>query len=85
MCVSGGPLRDRSEERLATADIAIAQMYRVLLRSVRRVEEGGKPVGASSVSIANVRGAFATLPLGVDWRTLVPDHQAETKRKVSAA
>ncbi len=85
MCVAGGPLRDRSEERLATADIAIAQMYRVLLRSVRRVEEGGKPIGAGNVSIADVRGAHATLPVGTDWRTLVPGHRKEQKLQVSAA
>jgi len=45
-----------------------------LLRSARQVSEGGKPV-AYGQSVASLRGRRVRLPLGTDWRTLVPDHK----------
>ena len=41
VCVSAGPLRDRSKERLSTADLAIAHLYRHLIKSAKRVRDGG--------------------------------------------
>ena len=74
VAVSGGGIRDRRSEHLSSADAAIAKMYRVLLRSARQVSEGGKPV-AYGQSVASLRGRRVRLPLGTDWRTLVPDHK----------
>lgn len=73
VCVSGGPIRDRQHERLATADMAIAQMYRTLLKSAKQVEEGGKPI-AYGIPTANLKGTHAILPPGADWRSLVPNN-----------
>lgn len=71
VCVSGGGLRSREVEYLGSADMAIAQMYRTLLNSAKQVAAGGRPI-AYGMSMANLRGAHATLAPGVDWRTLVP-------------
>lgn len=76
ICMSGGGLRDREYEHLATADMAIAQMYRTLLKSARQVDQGGKPI-AYQMSVAKLRGARVTLPLGVDWQTVVPNNVSQ--------
>lgn len=73
----GNGIRDRSKERLSTADLAVGMIYRVLLRSARDVLKGQKPVG-HGLSTGHVRGAHATLPPGTDWRTLVPQHRKAT-------
>ena len=74
VCVSSGGIRDRRGEHLSTADMAIANMYRVLLKSARSVETGGKPVGYG-VLVGDLRGRRVSLPLDADWRSLVPQHQ----------
>ena len=78
ICMSAGGLRDRSYEHLGTADAAIAQMYRSLLKSARQVEQGGKPI-AYQMSVANLRGGRFSLPVGTDWRSVVPGNAAQTK------
>ncbi|HKP78909.1 MAG TPA: hypothetical protein VJU34_07260, partial [Phenylobacterium sp.] len=78
VCVSGGGIRDREYEHLATADKAIAQMYRTLLKSARQVASGGKPV-AYGISVGALRGTHASVPIGTDWRTLVPNNTPKSK------
>lgn len=78
VCVSGGGIRDREYEHLAPADRAIAQMYRVLLKSARQVAAGGRPL-AHGISVADYRGTHATTPVGADWRTLVPGNVPKSK------
>lgn len=78
VCVSAGGLRSREYEHLGTADMAIAQMYRTLLKSARQVEAGGKPIAYQS-SVADLRGARVTLPVGSDWRSVVAGNQARAK------
>ena len=78
ICMSAGGLRDRSYEHLGTADAAIAQMYRSLLKSARQVEQGGKPI-AYQMSVANLSGGRFSLPVGTDWRSVVPGNAAQTK------
>ena len=78
VCVSGGGVRDREYEHLGTADLAIAQMYRTLLKSAKQVAEGGKPV-AYNMSVADLRGARVTLPVGSDWRSVVPQNVPAAK------
>ena len=73
VCVSAGPLRDRSEEHLAGVDLAIAQFYRVLLKMARQARDGQDPVGLG-VSVAKVRGTNASLDPKQGWRELVPQH-----------
>ena len=78
LCVSAGGIRDRSYEHLAPADMAIAQMYRVLLKSAKQVAAGGKPV-ALGMSLATLRGGRFSMPVGTDWRTLVPGNAPQTE------
>ncbi len=74
--LASGPVRDRSQELLSSADAAVARMYRVLLRSVKQVEAGGAPVGLDTpVDTARIAGAHGRLPPGGDWRSLVPSHR----------
>jgi hypothetical protein len=73
VCVSAGPLRDRSRERLSTADLAIAYLYRHLIKSAKRVRDGGEPLGFG-VSLANIVGVNAKLKPDEDWRKLVAGH-----------
>lgn len=78
ICMSAGGLRDREYEHLGTADMAIAQMYRTLLKSARQVEAGGKPV-AYGRSVASLRGCRVTLPVGADWRSVVPGNVSNVR------
>src|SRR3546814_8349619 len=71
--MSAGGIRDRQYEHLGTADMAVAQMYRTLLKSAKQVAEGGKPLGYN-LSVADLRGARTTLAVGTDWRTAVPNN-----------
>ena len=72
--IASGPLRDRSQERLATADGAISRMYRSLLTCARQGAAGQEPLGLHA-DTAHIIGAHGTLAPGVDWRTLVPNHR----------
>lgn len=78
ICMSSGGIRSREYEHLGTADMAIAQMYRTLLKSAKQVEQGGKPV-AYQMSVAKLRGGRFSLPVGTDWRTVVPGNLLEQK------
>lgn len=78
VCISGGGLRDRSYEHLAPVDMAVAQMYRVLLKSARQVAAGGKPI-AYGMSVAKLRGTHAIVPTGTDWRSLVRDNTRQSE------
>jgi phthalate 4,5-dioxygenase oxygenase subunit len=81
ICVvtSGGDgIRDRSVERLSTADLAIGHIYRSLLRSARQVLQGKEPVGYG-IDVRHVKGAHASLDPGTDWRSLVPEHGGRRK------
>lgn len=82
VCISCGGLRDRSYEHLGTVDMAIAQMYRTLLKSAKQVAAGGKPIG-HNLSVAELRGARVTLPVGTDWRTAVPRNVREPEPELA--
>jgi len=71
--VSGGGIRDRSREKLAPADLPIAHLYRVLLKSARSTRDGGDPV-AYDMSVKHIVGRSGSLDIGTDWRQLVPEH-----------
>ncbi len=72
--VSSGPIRDRSNERLSTADAPIAHLYRVLLASVRAVQDGKEPVYLGQ-PVAHLAGLNASVSPETDWRSLVPQHR----------
>jgi phthalate 4,5-dioxygenase len=70
--VASGPIRDRSKEMLSAADTAISRLYRVLISSARRVQEGGDPIGVdASIDTRAIRGASAVLQPGEAWQSLL--------------
>jgi phthalate 4,5-dioxygenase len=71
--ISSGPLRDRSRERLSTADAAITRMYRCLLTCAKQAAQGQAPLGLN-VDRSRINGAHGTLAAGVSWKSLVPNH-----------
>jgi phenylpropionate dioxygenase-like ring-hydroxylating dioxygenase large terminal subunit len=67
---SMGPIVDRSLEHLGPADRAVIQARRLLIESVRAVQNGDVPRGVAP-SYYPLRAAEATMPRSVDWRTLL--------------
>ncbi|MDB6001607.1 MAG: Rieske (2Fe-2S) domain protein [Rhizobacter sp.] len=77
VCVSSGPLRDRTLEVLSPADAAFNRLYRVLLKCATRAREGADPVGLDRpVDSTRIAGANGVLTEGRSWRDLVPGHVA---------
>jgi phthalate 4,5-dioxygenase oxygenase subunit len=72
--VSSGALRDRSQEMLSTADVAISRLYRSLLACAKAEREGQAPP-ALEVEVGRVIGTFGEIGPDEDWRTLVPHHK----------
>ena len=64
---SMGPVVDRSREFLGPADMAIVTARRMLLASIRTVQDGGAPLGTGN-SYYTVRAMQDLIPNGVDWR-----------------
>jgi phthalate 4,5-dioxygenase oxygenase subunit len=71
--VSSGALRDRSQEMLSAADIAIARLYRSLLACAKAARDG-QEIPALRVEVGKAIGISAEIGLDQDWRTLLP-HQ----------
>ncbi|MGH7091005.1 MAG: hypothetical protein ACREFQ_19065, partial [Stellaceae bacterium] len=69
---SMGPVYDRWKEHLGSSDIAVARMRRLMLQSVRGLmDEGKPPLGlAELVSLTNLRGEEAVIPLGTRWQSV---------------
>jgi phenylpropionate dioxygenase-like ring-hydroxylating dioxygenase large terminal subunit len=63
---SMGPIYDRSQEHLGSADTAIIQMRRLLIQAVHDVEEGREPTGSQGQG-SNVRPAQMFLPEDAQW------------------
>ena len=63
---SMGPIYDRTQEHLGSADTAIIQMRRLLLEAVRDVAEGRDPVGSQGQG-SSVRPAQMYLPDNARW------------------
>ena len=73
--VSSGAIRDRSRERLSTADTAIQRLYRTLLGLAKGVETGETPLGlAADVEDTTICGANGILATHQHWRSLTPGH-----------
>jgi len=71
--VSSGALRDRSQEMLSAADIAIARLYRSLLACAKAARDK-QEIPALRVQVGKAIGISAEIGLDQDWRTLLP-HQ----------
>lgn len=72
--VSSGALRDRSQEMLSAADIAIARLYRSLLACAKAARDK-QEIPALRVEVRRAIGISAEIGLEQDWRTLLP-HEA---------
>jgi phthalate 4,5-dioxygenase oxygenase subunit len=72
--VSSGAIRDRSQELLSTADLAISRLQRCLLGYARaaRDQQEITPLRANAGSAI---GVSAEIGLEDDWRQLVPHHR----------
>jgi phthalate 4,5-dioxygenase oxygenase subunit len=70
-----GPIYDRTREHLGASDLAVVRARRLLLDSVRRVQDGGDPLGLDQpVDFGKIRSSAATISVETAWQTLVPGH-----------
>lgn len=76
--VSSGALRDRSQEMLSAADVAIARLYRSLLACARAARDGREIVGSRAAAPEAI-GISSEIGLDQDWRTLVPHHSITSR------
>jgi phthalate 4,5-dioxygenase oxygenase subunit len=80
LALSMGPIVDRSQEHLVPADRAVVHLRRRLLDSVRRVEEGGDPIGLSVSDYSKVAPLIdTTVPRSARWQDLLPDNAVPTR------
>ena len=72
MWESMGRIADRSQERLGSSDLAIAQFRRTMVRAARTFVAGAPAIGLGEPRIPHVAiGSFAGIvPKTVDWRRL---------------
>jgi len=70
-CQSGvASIYDRSKEHLGTSDAGIVRTRRLLLDSVRRLDEGQRPPSADQPGQLMLRAVSLTIPSGGDWMKL---------------
>ncbi len=72
MFMSQGPIYDRSEEQLCSADGAVIRVRQLLLRAAREFAAGKPPTIATSPALdyRKIRSVGGVLPAGADWRGL---------------
>jgi hypothetical protein len=84
--VSAGAIRDRSQERLSSADVGVQRLYRTLLGLARAADRGETPLGLESgVDDTKFVGANGVLAPGQPWQSLAPGHVARTRDPSRAA
>jgi phthalate 4,5-dioxygenase len=72
--VSSGAIRDRSQEMLSTADLAISRLQRCLLAYARAARDQ-QEIAALRADAGSAIGVSGEIGIGQDWRTLVPHHR----------
>ncbi|MFM0246062.1 Rieske 2Fe-2S domain-containing protein [Paraburkholderia sediminicola] len=72
--VSSGAIRDRSQELLSAADIAISRLQRCLLTYARAARDQ-KEIAALRANTGSAIGVSGEIGLEDDWRVLVPHHR----------
>lgn len=72
MFLSQGPIYDRTEEQLCSADGAVIRLRQLLLRSVREFMDGKAPTMAVAPELdyAQVKSVGGVLPGESDWRSI---------------
>lgn len=73
MFLSQGPIVDRSDEQLCSADGAVLRVRSALLKAVREFQAGKTPTLAENPALdyRRIRSVGGVLAEGTDWRTLV--------------
>jgi phthalate 4,5-dioxygenase oxygenase subunit len=80
--ISSGTIRDRSQEMLSSADLAITALYRSLLACVKGVKLGER-IPALEADVGRVVGTSGELERGQDWRSLVSHHKILSSPRVA--
>ena len=72
MFMSQGPIYDRTDEQLCSADAAIVRLRRQILQSVQDFREGKPPRFANGPDLDYSRAVSVggIIPTGADWRSL---------------
>jgi len=66
--LSQGPICDRSDEQLCSADGALVRVRNLLLRAARDAEAGAAPKSATELNYAGIHSIGTLLAAGDDWR-----------------
>jgi hypothetical protein len=72
--ISSGPIRDRSQEMLTSADLAISRLHRTLL-ACARAERDQQDIPALHADAGGAVGRSGEIGPHEDWRQLVPHHR----------
>jgi hypothetical protein len=72
--VSSGAIRDRSQEMLSAADIAISRLQRCLLAYARAARDQ-QEIAALRADAGSAIGVSGEIGIDENWRTLVPHHR----------
>jgi hypothetical protein len=72
--ISSGAIRDRSQELLCSADIAISRLHRSLLIAARAGRDQ-QEIPALRAEAGRAIGVSAEIGMDEDWRGLVPHHR----------
>jgi phthalate 4,5-dioxygenase oxygenase subunit len=77
---SMGPIMDRMQEHLGTADATIIKVRRKLITAAKALREHGTvPPGVENPELYNIRSCASILPAGADWLIELGDwHHART-------
>lgn len=78
MVESMGPISNRTKEHLGTADIAIIESRRLLLRLARELQEGREPYTASHAECYRVQG-LSVFDAAPSLATILEAHQMEMR------
>ncbi|WP_234824999.1 (2Fe-2S)-binding protein [Cupriavidus necator] len=72
--ISSGKIRDRSQEMLCSADVAISRLHRSLLTAARAARDQ-QEIPALSSELGRAIGVSGEIGPDEDWRSLVPHHR----------
>ena len=72
MFISQGPIYDRTEEQLCSADGAVIRVRQLLIKAAREFMEGKAPTMAHhpELDYRKVKSVGGVIPEGTDWRVL---------------
>jgi len=72
MFLSQGPIADRTDEQLCSADGAVIRVRQALLKAAREFMAGQAPTMAHhpDLDYRKIRSVGGVLPSGEDWRKL---------------